>query len=325
MDRKAAKISALSSSELEKYEYLTGDDVGYKRDVIQKAKFEYSPLDKVFNIGPDESDKQERLLKRLINIQGKNDQQLEAIKDQGKQLRVPTKKIDETYDFESLSFRNNLLNSEAKKVLNDINEKSKKINFTKLVCIGSGRHRYNFTIFLDLKTFAESIYDDNLSLEAAKIKQRNTENIIEKLDEYNPKIKEYKIKRKILYIMKENKGKKMNLIAFENYALPLSKQYPSGSYGWKEHEMDSLHILHGESGELLPSVKHIKEKTEQERVLKKVLKGKYDTIDELYKLLFKAKRHADSDLIKEHINYDDLVEMQERLDNTKGTYKNRSK
>ena len=92
MDRKAAKISALSSCELEKYEYLTGDDVGYKRDVIQKAKFEYSPLGKVVNIGPDESDKEEGLLKRLINIQGKNDQQLEAIKDQGKQLQVPTKK-----------------------------------------------------------------------------------------------------------------------------------------------------------------------------------------------------------------------------------------
>ena len=92
MDRKAAKISALSSCELEKYEYLTGDDVGYKRDVIQKAKFEYSPLGKVFNIGPDESDKEEGLLKKLINIQGKNDQQLEAIKDQGKQLQVPTKK-----------------------------------------------------------------------------------------------------------------------------------------------------------------------------------------------------------------------------------------
>ena len=44
LDREAAKISALSSGELEKYEYLTGEDLGYKPDVIQKAKFEYSPL-----------------------------------------------------------------------------------------------------------------------------------------------------------------------------------------------------------------------------------------------------------------------------------------
>ena len=57
VEKEAAKISALSSGELEKYEYLTGEDLGYKPDVIQKAKFEYSPLDKVFNKGLDESDK----------------------------------------------------------------------------------------------------------------------------------------------------------------------------------------------------------------------------------------------------------------------------
>ena len=56
LDREAVKISAFSSDELEKYEDLTGEDLGYKPDVIQKAKFEYFPLDKVFNKGIDESD-----------------------------------------------------------------------------------------------------------------------------------------------------------------------------------------------------------------------------------------------------------------------------
>ena len=63
LDREAAKISALSSGELEKYEYLTSEDLEYKPDVIQKTKFEYSPLSKVFNKGLDESDKKEGLLK----------------------------------------------------------------------------------------------------------------------------------------------------------------------------------------------------------------------------------------------------------------------
>ena len=49
LDRQAAKISALSSVELEKYEYLTGEDLGYKPDVVQKSKFEYSPLGEAFN------------------------------------------------------------------------------------------------------------------------------------------------------------------------------------------------------------------------------------------------------------------------------------
>ena len=76
LDREATKISALSSCELEKYEYLTGEDLGYKPDVIQKAKFEYSLLGKIFNKGIDEIDKKEKLFKRLKNIEDKNEEQL---------------------------------------------------------------------------------------------------------------------------------------------------------------------------------------------------------------------------------------------------------
>ena len=47
--RQNVEIFALSSGELDKYEYLTGEDLGYKPDVVQKAKFEYSPLGQVFN------------------------------------------------------------------------------------------------------------------------------------------------------------------------------------------------------------------------------------------------------------------------------------
>ena len=45
MGREAAKISALSSKDLlEKYEYLTGEDLGHRPSVLEKTKFEYSPL-----------------------------------------------------------------------------------------------------------------------------------------------------------------------------------------------------------------------------------------------------------------------------------------
>ena len=57
LDRQAVKISALLSGDLEKYEYLTGEDLGYRPDVVQKAKFEYSPLGQVFNKGLDVNDK----------------------------------------------------------------------------------------------------------------------------------------------------------------------------------------------------------------------------------------------------------------------------
>ena len=57
LDRKAAKISALSFNNLDKYEYLTGEDLGLKPNTIEQARFEYSPLGKIFNKGLSEHDK----------------------------------------------------------------------------------------------------------------------------------------------------------------------------------------------------------------------------------------------------------------------------
>ena len=51
LDRKAAKISALSSNNLDKYNYLTGEDLGLKPSTDEQVRFEYSPLSKFLNKG----------------------------------------------------------------------------------------------------------------------------------------------------------------------------------------------------------------------------------------------------------------------------------
>ena len=50
INREAAKISALSSGKLHKYEYLTGEDIlpSNQQQIIEQAKFTYSPLGKAF-------------------------------------------------------------------------------------------------------------------------------------------------------------------------------------------------------------------------------------------------------------------------------------
>ena len=63
LDRKAAKISALFSNNLDKYEYLTGEDLGLKPSTVEQAKFEYSPLGKSFNKGLSEDEKKKDCLK----------------------------------------------------------------------------------------------------------------------------------------------------------------------------------------------------------------------------------------------------------------------
>ena len=62
INREAAKISALSSGKLHKYEYLTGEDIlpSNQQQIIERTKFTYSHLRKVF------------------------DQQIKTIEDQGK-------------------------------------------------------------------------------------------------------------------------------------------------------------------------------------------------------------------------------------------------
>ena len=46
-------------------------DLEYRPGVVQKAKFEYSPLGKVVNKGLEKEDKKDGLLKRLKNIEDK--------------------------------------------------------------------------------------------------------------------------------------------------------------------------------------------------------------------------------------------------------------
>ena len=74
LDRKVAKISALSANNLDKYEYLTGEDLGLKPSTVEQAKFEYSPLGKTFNKGLDKDDQKEGFFKILKNTEDKNEE-----------------------------------------------------------------------------------------------------------------------------------------------------------------------------------------------------------------------------------------------------------
>ena len=71
LDRMNAEISAYSSGDLSQYEYLTKKDLEYKPDAVEKVKFEYSPIGKVFNDGLAKEDKSKKvgLFKRLKNVE----------------------------------------------------------------------------------------------------------------------------------------------------------------------------------------------------------------------------------------------------------------
>ena len=55
IDRLNAEISAFSSGDLNKYEFLTRKDLNYKPNALDKARFEFSLLGRAFNEGLDKT------------------------------------------------------------------------------------------------------------------------------------------------------------------------------------------------------------------------------------------------------------------------------
>ena len=72
INREAAKISALSSDKIHKYEYLSGEDIlsSNQQQAIGPTKFTYSPLGKTFE-------------KQIKTIEDQGEKQMKAIQDQG--------------------------------------------------------------------------------------------------------------------------------------------------------------------------------------------------------------------------------------------------
>ena len=67
LGREPAKISALSSKDLlDKYEYLTGEDLGYKPNVFEKAKFEHPPLAMTLNKEIKPADNAKNLINTIL-------------------------------------------------------------------------------------------------------------------------------------------------------------------------------------------------------------------------------------------------------------------
>ena len=75
INREAAKISALSLGKIDKYEYLTGEErlPSNQQQIIQQAKFAYSPLGEAFE-------------KQIKTIKDQGEKQIKAIQDNKKQL-----------------------------------------------------------------------------------------------------------------------------------------------------------------------------------------------------------------------------------------------
>ena len=114
LGRKAAKISTLSSNNFDKYEYLTGKDLGLKPSAFEQAKFEQN-LGKIFNKVLSENDKKEGLLKRL------------------KILKKLKKKLQNIGSIPLIVYNSSKsLSQEAKDLMDEIQDANNNIGYNKL-------------------------------------------------------------------------------------------------------------------------------------------------------------------------------------------------
>ena len=104
VNREAAKISALSSGKIHKYEYLTGEDIlpSNQQQIIEQAKFTYSPLGKAFE-------------KQIKTIEDQEEKQIDALN-----LSEPKKQLVSVNDND---YEDKLLHSKEQEMFEDIYKK----------------------------------------------------------------------------------------------------------------------------------------------------------------------------------------------------------
>ena len=159
INREAAKISALSSSKISKYEYLTGEEIlpSNQKQIIKQAKFTYSPLKKAF----------EKQIKTIGDQGKKQVDALENLKPKGQ------KAIEDNSD-EKLSMEKETYNRLLGERMNEIQEISKETDLNNLTYYfkTSDISLINFIKFDGPFGFSKEIKNGNVSLKKSRIRKR---------------------------------------------------------------------------------------------------------------------------------------------------------
>ena len=169
INREAAKISALSSGKIDKYEYLIGDEIlpSNQQQIVEKAKFNYSPLGKAFE-------------KQTKTIADQGEKQIKATQDNRKQL----------VNINNDDYKNKLLFSKEREIFKNIYNKrfdkieelNKNIDYNNLkyTVISSGEE-FEFDKLEDPLVFLNDIKKGKISLVEVKNLQQDCEKYLKEI------------------------------------------------------------------------------------------------------------------------------------------------
>ena len=124
INREVAKISALSSGKIHKYEYLTGEDIlpTNQQQITEQTKFTYSPLGKDFG----------KQIKTIEDQGQKQVESLESLKTNEQAKAITYDDDDDDDDDASLEQKEKCHNKLFDKKLDEIQELSRKIDYKNL-------------------------------------------------------------------------------------------------------------------------------------------------------------------------------------------------
>ena len=228
INRKAAEISAKSSGKLHKYQYLTAEDIlpSNQQQMIEQAKFTYSPLGKAFE-------------KQIKTIEDQREKQIKAIQDQ-KQI----KKHD--YDVENTPFiskQKEIFNELVHKRLKKIDDLNKKVNSNDLIY----RYKNNspnveFNKFNNAFDFIDKIRDGKVDLSDVKNNQEKIKSYLGKIKKEN-KSKEQKNTLYNIEMLCEARKKAINF--YDDYSLMMSEAKYRAAKGEGLKIIKSINISNG--------------------------------------------------------------------------------
>ena len=228
LDIKAAGISTQSSNNLDKYEYLTGKDLGLKPSTIQQARFEYSPLGRISNKGLDKNDQKEGLFKRLKNIEDKNEKLLKVKNKTEENIKEVTDFVDQPLSFE------------AKELIEKIKAIQKDVDYRKLKIRGGNNVDYDFSDYKTFKELFRDLYYRNITIDEAESKQEEFNVVLHLLKRYSPKHDKYVTLKNNLVdnASKFYEGREKIIEGFKNEVFPLyyDKEYEEQMEFEKEEE-----------------------------------------------------------------------------------------
>ena len=310
LDRKAVKISALSSNDLDKCEYLTGEDLGLKPSGIEQNKFEYSPLGKTFNKELSEDDKKEGLFKRLENVKDINLTQLQAIKDQWEQHKRELKNIDKSRTLKAIT-EIGRKNDEANKILLNGKKRDAKIDTEELVCTKTEGTKYDFNRFAFPLKFIEKTYNYEITLDEAKDNQDKLEKLTIRLENYKARInkkKEEKNKEEIKEKTKEEAKEEIERFISNGIALVERESKDINNDLFQKHFDFSTPI---DLGKKLVEKKEKKENSELVEKIKNIWSNLKDETEKMSKEEIKTEKANEIlGIVNEIIDFNKEIQKQ---------------